>query len=219
MNCAATEDAAMPTETLVAIIGVVGVAVGALLTHFTGMRQKNIDVALAVEMASKQVYGQMAAERDRQRQQKIEEAYGHLNEWLYELEEQLVHVWFGMTDGAAPATLTRAQHIIDQWPWESLRPPRKSAATQFYWSPAVWDLLRKFDGASSEFYTNANIGLKFNAGKMEGDDTAVQQYRSIVWPTRRQLLRIIKDIREQVREEMLDYWSAPLKRSIWPPVP
>jgi hypothetical protein len=112
----------MALTTLLPLLGTVaGTMIGGLLTYAADVRQKKIDLQLAerqaavqLTLARNQIDGQVAAERDRQRQQKIEEAYGFLMEWLYDLEGVLDEVWFGVCEQEDGDETARAKEILDE---------------------------------------------------------------------------------------------------------
>lgn len=196
---------------LVPILGTVaGTMIGGLLTYAAGVRQKKIDLQLAerqaavqISLARDQIDGQIAAERDRQRQQKIEEAYGFLMEWLYDLEGVLDEVWSGVCEREKGAETAKAMEILDEWSWKTLRPPRNTAATQFYWSPEVVDLIEKFRGVSSDFHSSARVALTY---KESGSENI--RRKQPVLEGRNRLLKIIQDLRDQVRGEMLSHLAS-----------
>jgi YD repeat-containing protein len=181
-----------------------GVLIGAIATFANGVRrsrdlerQARAHLASGIEQQKILIY----AEQVREQRKRIEESYAKLMSWLHDLERTIDEIWDGiyMTDNQG---LTRVKHILDQWPWETLRVPRDLSFAEIYWSIEIRSLLRRFSGKSSRYVLGTRMIIEAKIeSNVESDDDSMQQ-RTEMWDERGRLLGVIDEIRKQVRTEL-----------------
>ena len=95
-------DPALLSQLLPVLGTIAGALVGGITAYAAGVAQsrsdmraveQQIDAQLAIAEESRRT--EIAVDRDRQNRQK-EEAYGHLMEWLYDLESAVANVYSGL---------------------------------------------------------------------------------------------------------------------------
>lgn len=203
---------------------VLGTLIGALIagitTYAAGARRAKTDLEIAerqtktqVETARQQVESQLEAARqqarvtveaetEKHRREKLEEAYRHLMTWIDDVEQTVNDVWGGLF-AKDPETQARTKHVLDQWPWETLRPAKEAAATQHYWSKEIRDLRRSFSGASAAFHSAAGVALKTAPNKYSDRDETVRKFISDTFDGWTKLIGILEDIRTQAHADVL----------------
>jgi hypothetical protein len=214
---------------LLAVLGTIaGALVGGLTAYAAGVVKSRSDLRVAEWQVEAQLaisdgarQTQIAIDRDRQNRQKVEEAYGHLMEWLYDIEATIEEIYSGLfTDDEE--TLIRCVKLIDEWPWETLRAPRYTASIRYLWSAEVSERLGSFMGKSANFTAVAlhayiihvpDPVMRRCAPGPTADNRAESRKRYTsnptegmptgdVWRGRCELLNSIADVRVQVRREM-----------------
>lgn len=126
---------------------------------------------------------------------RTDESYRMLSSWLYRLEKTIDDVWEGCCSSDAGAR-SRANFILDEWPWETLRVPPDVAPFQFYWTSRIQDLIRDFSGASADFVAESRIVMESIPDERQ-DNRAL----SNIWELRNQLFAKIDLVRSQMRTE------------------
>lgn len=191
-----------------------GGVISAATTYVVGKRQQKTSLAVSrmqvsaqVQIAEKQFKAQLGVEHFKMRQERLEEAYSYLMAWLYDIESTIDDIWRHIcSEGDDHREAVRK--LLRDWPWETLRPPRDAAKMRYYWDPKVEDLLDRFSEESSPFYTHAdvaNMDINEATRKDRAQKEAVrQEYRIEVWRDRSVMRRTIRDIRNIIRDELLD---------------
>lgn len=211
----------MLTQVLPVLGALIGSLIAGLTTYAAGARRAKTDLEIAerqtktqVETARQQVESQLEAARqqaratvevetEKHRREKLEEAYGHLMTWIDELEQTVNDVWGGLfaEDAETQANIRR---VLDQWPWETLRPPKEATATQHYWSKEISELRRSFSGASAAFHSAAGAALETAPNSDSDRDETVQKLISETWKGHSKLIGILEDIRTQAHADVLE---------------
>lgn len=153
------------------VMTVVGTLVGALITGLTtfaaNARKAKTDLSIAqqqsktqIEVARQQANATIEAEIEKHRREKVEESYNELMAWMDDLERTLDAVWFGICATPGEPSEKNAENILNEWPWETLRPPKSTARSQHYWSDAITELIAEFSGTSAHFHGNAGVALR-----------------------------------------------------------
>lgn len=196
----------MSWQQIFSSLGTAG-AIGALVAYLVGRGQQRTSNKVAqlqahtqLEVARSQAQAQIAAKRDEQLRQAIEESYGLLMDWLHDVEQLMDDLWALLCTEGQEAR-DSARKILDDWPWTTIKPPKETAHTRFYWSANVNELLREFSGQSSRL---VNAGNRANHEKCGSDDwERLENPRGEFWNTKNDIRRIFVRIERIVREEML----------------
>jgi hypothetical protein len=222
-------DAALLSQFLPVLGTLAGALIGGVTAYRAGLVKTRADLEIArhqvntqLAIAEGQRLIQIAIDRDRQNRQKIEEAYLHLMEWLYEIESTISDIYSGLFSDDAEL-LVRCMKAIDDWPWETLRAPHYTAATRYMWSERVNNLMAAFGGISVEFVNAAERGyyihlpedvmrrcvgpeLAERRGQIRenAESGALEEARRAVFNGRRDLLDHLGKVRQAVRSEMID---------------
>lgn len=217
-------------QLLILIGPLAGAIVGALAVYVVGVRKSKVDLRVAEmtiqtqrEIAEGQRKIQIDIDRDRQNRQKIEEAYGHLMGWIYEIEVAIEDICSGLSFGDE-AYVVKCMRQVDDWSWETIRPPKYTAATSYLWSDSVRDLLGEtgkpsaaFSGAALRAYCirlSPEVMRKcVGSPRAERIQECFKEYEGniTVWTDtmqamavgRAELLSILNKVQNQVRQEML----------------
>jgi hypothetical protein len=223
-------DPALLSQLLTLIGAVAGTMVGGLTAYAAGVHKSRVDLRIAemnlqtqLGIAEGQRQVQIAIDRDRQNRQKVEEAYGNLMEWLYSIESTTENIYSGLFSDDEEF-FAKCMRSIDEWPWETLKAPKYTAATRYLWSDSVHDLLGELGGSSAKFTDAAlsayHIRLSPEVMRKCVDSATVERSQEIkawadvkqqveqqdkqdMWVGRGELLSILDKVRNQVRQEML----------------
>lgn len=194
------------------VLGTLGGAIVAgMMTLAASSRRTLADREIArqqletqLRLAQQQHKADLDAEREKQRRQKIDEAYGQLMVWLHEMQAKIDDVWVAVYSDDSEL-IERARHILYEWAFETLRPPKEAVPTQYYWSESVRRLLLEIGGVSEEFTSAANAALLPINHSAEEDTRlreALQSTRGKVGTGRDRLNGVINHIHKTVRTEM-----------------
>ncbi|MFI0805271.1 hypothetical protein [Amycolatopsis lurida] len=152
----------------------------------------------------------LEAEARRRMQEKLEESYGKLMGWFFELDMVVDSVWIGI-HSTDQEIIEETRMTLHKWPWVTLKPPQYVASTQQYWSVAVRDLIEKFYGDTVDFVKFAQIVIRSVDDAKDGDDVKDQAMEK-VWEGRGKLRESIAKIREQAGVELMhperDLWQS-----------
>ena len=209
---------------LLPVIGTVaGTMLGGLTAYAAGIHKSRVDLRIAEMNLQGQSHVQIAIDRDRQNRQKVEEAYGNLMEWLYSIESTIENIYSGLYSDDEEF-FVKCKRSIDEWPWETLKAPKYTAATRYLWSDSVHDLLGELGGSSVKFTSAASIAYRVRLSpevmRKRVDSATVERRQEIkawadvqeqvkqqdkldMWVGRGELLNILDKVRNQVRQEML----------------
>jgi hypothetical protein len=195
--------------------------VGGLTAYAAGVHKSRADLRIA-EMNLQTQLEIAAIDRDRQNRQKVEEAYGYLMEWLFEIQSTVEEIWSGLFSDDEEF-LVKCMRSIDEWEWTTLKAPRYTAATRYFWSDSVHDLLGKLYGCSK--FTEAALlaycirlspevmrkcvgrataeRRQETKNEYEGNKKAWADVRRDMSVGRGELLSVLDKVRNQVRQEIL----------------
>jgi hypothetical protein len=193
-------------DDLVLVIGTLGgVLVGSLVTFGAAKRVSAhppaVTPAPPADTGEKQLRIQLEAEAKRRRLEKIDDSYGKLLGWLYELEVTTDGVRLA-TWSKKPDVIHRSLKVVEEWPWQTLRPPRYVASTQHYWSDDVRALVDSFYRDSAPFISSALIRLARLGRAAEHDRAEDDRQAGNLDEAAAKLRKTFARIREQVRREL-----------------
>jgi hypothetical protein len=222
-------DPVLLSQLLPLIGAVAGAMVGGLTAYAAGVHKSRADLRIAemnlqtqLEIAEGQRQVQISIDRDRQNRQKVEEAYGNLMEWLFEIESTIEDISSGLFSDDEEC-LVKCMQSIDEWEWTTLKAPKYTAATRYFWSDSVHGLLgklyrsSKFTEAALHAYCIRHspevmrkcVGAATAERRQkiknedEGNKKALADVRREMRVGRSELLGVIGEVRNQVRLEML----------------
>ncbi|QIM15452.1 hypothetical protein G7067_01960 [Leucobacter insecticola] len=178
----------MALELTPLITGFVGaITAGGLNVVVLRLQSKANLKALEVQLSAQAREGtlhrasQLKIERERHQRQRIEEAHEQLMLWCYQLEVTMDDIWHGIHSSDAE-TVSNTQHLLDEWPWETLRRPAPAAALSYYWSEKTVRLIYDVEAESAHFSTNARMANGLSALSSEKDDRILRTNK--VWENR-----------------------------------
>ncbi|MFC0112625.1 hypothetical protein [Kibdelosporangium aridum] len=189
---------------IVCVLG--GVLIGGFLAYYVGIRviliasERNLHAQLVA--SERKLRLELESDFRRRQQRLLEESYGKLMGWLYELDIAVDGVWAGI-HAKEPDVLKDLRITLEEWPWKTLKPPEYVASTQHCWSVEVRDLLTRFYGRSVSFVDAAHGAVR-QPQEESGDSEILQTAVHATWEGRSELQRIIVKIREQARLELLN---------------
>ncbi|WP_157555428.1 hypothetical protein [Nocardia crassostreae] len=194
-------------EILIPVIGTLsGVFVANIMTLAAGSRRARTDREIAhrqleaqLRLAQQQHTAQLEIEREKQRRQEIDEAYGQLMVWLHEMQGRIDDIWIAVYSDE-PDLIERVRNVLRDWPFGTLRPPREAAPTQYYWSSNVRKLVASLGGASFDLTSSATAVLNPRESPLADDHLA--SLRGRVGNSRDELTAMIIRIHEAVGREM-----------------
>ncbi|MFJ1590117.1 hypothetical protein ACIOD0_07690 [Kitasatospora albolonga] len=186
---------------LVAGIVCTGYVLGA--AHAIRRRDRDLEVMRGqvdaqLLFAEQQFQKQLAAEKDRRREERVGLAYEALGRWLHDLDRTIDEVWAG-AHSAEESIHAKAELIVRHWPWETLVVPVEASGARLYWSSEVRALIRRFAGESSCFVTWARTVLDQGLGD---DGAQVDDARRRLWESFNNMHGIIDEIRDQARGDL-----------------
>lgn len=179
--------------------------VSAVTSYLIGRRQNRTSLQVAHVQANTQAdlaMTQRVIEHDKFRRQKLEEAYGHLMLWLHDMESSINDLWDHLCNPGAEHQ-EAATKLLDDWPWEMLRPPRDAARMRYFWSAKVQDLIGNLNELSSGLLNGgwaANIHREATGEEKE----KFRRGQTEFWEHRTKILKTMTDVRHAIRKELLD---------------
>lgn len=204
----------MREEWIVFIAALAGMLAGGAMTFRYAIRagQASVERSLQAQLhsAEQRLKMRLESETRQRRHEKIEESYGKLMGWFFELDLVVDSVWIGL-HSADQGIIEETRTTLEKWPWVTLKPPQYVASTQHYWSVAVRDLVDKFYGDTVDFVRFAQIVIRSGDDSKEGDDVKDRAMEK-VWEGRGKLRESIAKIREQAGVELVhpeqDLWQS-----------
>ncbi|MER7179799.1 hypothetical protein ABT404_10000 [Streptomyces hyaluromycini] len=157
--------------------------------------RRQVDAQLL--FAEQQFKKQLAAERDRRTEERVEFAYEALGRWLHDLDRTIDEVWSG-AHSTEESIRAKAELIVRHWPWETLVVPVEASGARLYWGSEVRALIRKFAGESSHFVSRARTALDQGLG----DGARVDDTRGRLWESFNHMHGILDEIRDQARSDL-----------------
>ncbi|MGH8791133.1 MAG: hypothetical protein ACRDXX_00600 [Stackebrandtia sp.] len=186
----------------------VGVLLGAWTTSHLIARRMRVEADGLLHMTEHslrviqdQQRFQVEAARQQRRDAKVEEAYESLSQWLHSLHHAIDQIWEGCCASRDGEETARARHLLDEWPWETLRTPAHIAPLEIYWSSRIWDLIGEFRGASAAFTTRARRELHRREQAIRAGESEPPAMGD-VWGECVTMWGLLGKLRDQARREM-----------------
>ncbi|MFC5186030.1 hypothetical protein [Actinomadura harenae] len=165
------------------------------------MQVADVQARTQIELADRQFQAQRAIEEDKFCRQKLETAYEAVTEWLDGMERLIDEPW-GHICADGPEHREAARKIVDDWPWETLRPPLAVSRLSYCWSEEVRELIYSLGGISSKLCFGASVANTNREAPKEkqGDYRRAQ---SEVWESRQDFQVKVAKTRRTIRKELL----------------
>jgi hypothetical protein len=189
----------VPTSLAVLVVGILVGYFGAYYRSKKDIFLINAQIDAHFNLAKDQYEMQLEAVRAGQNRVKLDESYERLAMWLNQLERTIDELWFGCC-GHDEVAERRAWQITDQWPWETLRVPQDVCSAQLYWSSAVRERLRDFNGKSGDLVMSVRVAITLKREAQDAVDHVDKQTE--VWKARSLLLSVLDQVRDQVRIDL-----------------
>lgn len=204
----------MREEWIVLVAAMAGMLAGGAMTFRYAIRAGQVSGERILQAqllsAEQRLKMRLEAEAERRLHEKLEESYGKLMGWFFELDMVVDSVWIGI-HSTDQEIIEETRTTLDKWPWVTLKPPQYVASTQQYWSVAVRDLIEKFYGDTVDFVRFAQIVIRSVDDSKGGDDVKDRAMEK-VWEGRGKLRESIAKIREQAGVELMhperDLWQS-----------
>ncbi|WP_134046328.1 hypothetical protein [Amycolatopsis arida] len=184
---------------IILITGIIAGYFGAYYRSRGDVRLVQSQVDTHFNLVLRQHEMQLEAARQADLRKRLSDAYGQLGGWLHDLERSIDEVWFGCSS-KDDATRLRTRHLLDSWPWETLRLPVEMRSAEFYWSSAVRGEIRQFEGLSVSFVNKARQAI--SEEHVSDDRNGSDEFGSAVWGSRLELRAALDRIRDQVRLDL-----------------